>query len=79
MIYLDHNATTPLDPRVREAMLPWLGGRHGNPSGVHGPERRDELRRELEVGVLRNVVQDDRNRTAVRDPPVPILTYHPSF
>jgi len=24
-IYLDWNATTPLDPAVREAMLPWLG------------------------------------------------------
>ncbi len=35
-IYFDHNATTPLDPRAREAMLPWLGRRHGNPSSVHG-------------------------------------------
>jgi cysteine desulfurase len=34
-IYLDNNATTPLDPRVRDAMLPWLGERHGNPSSVH--------------------------------------------
>ncbi|MYD20713.1 MAG: cysteine desulfurase [Holophagales bacterium] len=34
-VYLDHNATTPLDPRVAEAMVPWLGGRHGNPSSVH--------------------------------------------
>jgi cysteine desulfurase len=25
LIYLDHNATTPLHPAVREAMLPWLG------------------------------------------------------
>ncbi len=25
-VYLDHNATTPLHPRAREAMLPWLGG-----------------------------------------------------
>lgn len=38
--YFDHNATTPLDPEVREAMLPWLGeggssGRWGNPSSVH--------------------------------------------
>ena len=24
-VYLDWNATTPLDPAVREAMLPWLG------------------------------------------------------
>jgi cysteine desulfurase len=35
-VYLDHNATTPLHPRVREAMLPWLGERHGNPSSLHG-------------------------------------------
>jgi cysteine desulfurase len=36
MIYLDHNATTPLHPRAREAMLPWLGGgSYGNPSSVH--------------------------------------------
>lgn len=34
-IYLDHNATTPLDPRVRDAMLPWLGELHGNPSSAH--------------------------------------------
>jgi len=34
-IYFDNNATTPLDPRVRDAMLPWLGERHGNPSSVH--------------------------------------------
>ena len=34
-VYLDHNATSPLDPRVREAMLPWLGERFGNPSSVH--------------------------------------------
>lgn len=33
--YFDHNATTPLDPRVREAMLPWLGQRWGNPSSAH--------------------------------------------
>ena len=34
-VYLDHNATTPLHPRAREAMLPWLGERHGNPSSIH--------------------------------------------
>jgi cysteine desulfurase len=34
-VYLDHNATTPLDPRVFAAMAPWLAGRHGNPSSVH--------------------------------------------
>ncbi|HKH49660.1 MAG TPA: cysteine desulfurase family protein [Thermoanaerobaculia bacterium] len=35
MVYLDNNATTPLHPRAREAMLPWLGEMHGNPSSIH--------------------------------------------
>ena len=34
-VYLDHNATTPLDPAVREAMLPWFGERFGNASSRH--------------------------------------------
>lgn len=34
-IYLDHNATTPLDPRVLEAMLPVLRDGFGNPSSLH--------------------------------------------
>src|ERR1700742_93601 len=38
-IYLDHNATAPLDPRVLEAMQPWLLGTHGNPASVHRPGR----------------------------------------
>lgn len=33
--YFDNNATTPLDPRVLEAMLPWLSELHGNTSSVH--------------------------------------------
>lgn len=34
-IYFDYNATTPLDPQVREVMLPFLGEFWGNPSSVH--------------------------------------------
>jgi len=34
-IYLDHAATTPLRPEVRDAMLPYLGGVFGNPSSAH--------------------------------------------
>jgi cysteine desulfurase len=34
-IYLDHNATTPLDPTAREAMLPFLDHVFGNPSSLH--------------------------------------------
>jgi cysteine desulfurase len=34
-VYLDHNATTPLDPRALEAMLPFLRDEYGNPSSLH--------------------------------------------
>jgi len=34
--YLDNNATTPMDPRVAAAMIPWLTEHHGNPSSIHG-------------------------------------------
>ncbi|MCH9688388.1 MAG: cysteine desulfurase [Deltaproteobacteria bacterium] len=34
-VYLDYNATTPVHPDVREAMLPWLGDKWGNPSSGH--------------------------------------------
>lgn len=33
--YLDHAAASPLDPRVREAMLPYLGEAFGSPSSLH--------------------------------------------
>jgi cysteine desulfurase len=44
-VYLDHNATTPLDARVREAMLPLLGGPYANPSSQHryGRAARDAV------------------------------------
>lgn len=44
-LYLDYAATTPTDPQVREAMLPFLGESFGNPSSVHriGQEVRRAL------------------------------------
>lgn len=39
-VYLDYNATTPVDPRVLEAMLPFLGENFGNAGSVHTPGQR---------------------------------------
>jgi cysteine desulfurase len=39
VIYLDYNATTPIDPRVAEVMMPLLGPVYGNPSSSHSPGR----------------------------------------
>lgn len=45
LIYLDYNATTPVDRRVAEAMQPYLAGCFGNPSSSHrlGREARQAL------------------------------------
>lgn len=36
-IYLDYSATTPVDPRVADAMIPWLTERFGNPASNSHP------------------------------------------
>ncbi|HOB75375.1 MAG TPA: cysteine desulfurase NifS [Phycisphaerae bacterium] len=55
-IYLDNNATTRPDPRVVEAMLPFLGDQYANPSSVHlfGQQVRHavETAREQVAGAL---------------------------
>lgn len=50
-VYLDHAATTPLDPQVRQAMEPFLHERFGNPSSLHrwGREARLALDEAREV------------------------------
>ncbi len=50
--YLDHAATTPMRPEAVEAMLPYLRGEFGNPSGGHTESRRarmavDEAREQI--------------------------------
>ena len=39
-VYLDYNATTPVDPAVLEAMLPFLGENFGNAGSIHTPGQR---------------------------------------
>src|ERR1044072_869238 len=51
-VYVSNSATTPVDPRVVEALMPSLAGKFGNPSSVHfyGQEARaavDRARREV--------------------------------
>ena len=50
-VYLDNASTTPLDPRVLEAMLPYLRDKFGNASSVHGAgrEARDAVERAREI------------------------------
>ena len=45
-VYLDNAATTPMDDRVIEAMLPFMRGHFGNPSSVHSHGR--EVRTAIE-------------------------------
>jgi cysteine desulfurase len=52
-IYLDYNATTPLDAGVRAAMLPFFDEIYGNPSSVHHVGR-----------LARSVLDDARERVA---------------
>lgn len=42
-IYLDNAATTPVDPRVKEAMQPWLSENYGNASSVHKSGRQAKV------------------------------------
>ncbi len=52
-IYFDYNATTPLDPLVRAAMLPFLDQIWGNPSSIHHVGR-----------TARSLLDDFRDRSA---------------
>ena len=42
-VYFDHSATTSVDPRVVEAMLPFLYEKYGNPSSIHSFGRETKV------------------------------------
>jgi cysteine desulfurase len=51
-VYLDYNATTPIDPRVLDEMMPYLTENYGNPSSIHsfgrkGKEALDRAREQV--------------------------------
>jgi cysteine desulfurase len=52
-VYLDHAATTPVDPRVLEAMMPFFTESYGNPSSIHRLGR-----------IAEQAVEDSRERVA---------------
>ena len=52
-IYLDNAATTPVDPRVVEAMIPVLSETFGNPSSIHSDGR-----------VARSIIEKSRKKVA---------------
>jgi cysteine desulfurase len=56
MIYLDNNATTPIDPRVAEAMLPYLQKQYGNPSSSHPLGREAKKAVEMARGQVANLL-----------------------
>ena len=51
-VYLDHTATTPVHPKVLEAMLPYFSAKYGNPSNLH------DIGREA-----KNAVEEARGKT----------------
>ncbi|XUW99703.1 MAG: cysteine desulfurase NifS [Dehalogenimonas sp.] len=53
LVYLDNAATTPVDPRVKSAILPFLEDQFGNPSSVHSAGQ-----------AVRAAVEEARNQVA---------------
>jgi cysteine desulfurase len=62
MIYLDHSATTPTDPRVVEKMLPYFTQHFGNPSSLHnlGKAAADEINKaRATIATILNCAADE--------------------
>ncbi|CAI5986239.1 unnamed protein product [Closterium sp. NIES-65] len=81
-IYLDYNATTPIDPAVAEEMIPVLRAEFGNPSSAHAPGRRANAVVEgarARVAQLLNCSADECTFAAQRSvhTPTPAAQHHP--
>ena len=58
-IYLDHTATTPLDPKVLEAMIPYFSLRFGNASSIHSYGREGKEALEQARGTIASLLGAD--------------------
>jgi cysteine desulfurase len=56
IVYLDHSASTPTDPRVVEAMLPYFTENYGNPSSAHSIGRQAEQAIETARATVANIL-----------------------
>lgn len=55
-IYLDHAATTPVDPAVADAMLPYLTHRYGNPSSIYAVGREARAALDQSRGIIAKIL-----------------------
>lgn len=61
-VYLDYNATTPIDPEVVQEMLPFIHGSFGNPSSSYAIGRKNKeaiIKARLQVADLINASPDE--------------------
>lgn len=55
-VYMDYNATTPVDPRVLEAMMPYLTQVYGNPSSLHQYGREARMAMDKSRATIANLL-----------------------
>jgi len=65
-VYLDYQATTPVDPRVLQAMLPWFTEKFGNPASItHAYGREAEAAVERARGQLASLIKADAREIVI--------------
>lgn len=60
-VYMDHNATTPVDKKVLEAMLPYFSEKYGNPSSIYRLAKECELAKEKAREKVANLINAKPN------------------